>query len=477
MSLPNVLLVVLDSVRAQNCSLYGHENETTPFLESFADNAVVFEQARSPSIHSIASHASIFSGLHVEEHQITDHKDFLKPSATIWHYLNKQGYATGMFTPNVIVTITSNLAEPFDTCIGPKRTNSRLFSGGLAPTDIAGQLTTKEYIKKALNDNRPIRSIINGVYKKLSSRSGSHDPDSEQASTYVDEFLDWSDDQTGPWAACLNLMDAHTPYAPAQEYDKWSDGIAPGDHGRSGKQAIPPTFTDAYWKFLTSLEPLYDGAIRQADSGVEKLVSELRKRDALDDTLLVVTSDHGEGLGERSELNPETRLRYHSWGIDERLTHVPLVVSIPGTKKGRAVENGASLTQFPTVVRAALSEEDPVAAFIPDGPVLSSTYRIRPPGNELDLPQPEREPYLGPWRAVYQSEKEGVVKYARRGDDNAELYIEDAQTVIRRDDDDNGEVNRIFSKIRQADVRVGGADGRDINDDVEDRLADLGYLR
>lgn len=477
MSPPNVLLVVLDSVRARNCSLHGHDNETTPFLAEFADDAVLFEQARAPSIHSISSHASIFTGYHTEEHNVTEHKSFVKPEATVWHRLRAEhGYETGLFTANVIVTRTSNLGDVFGTCVGPKRARFRLFEGGLSPLDVQGDLTTGEYIRAAVRHDAPVRSILNGVYKRFESRGGSHDPRSEGASVYVREFLDWVADRTGPWAACINLMDTHTPFAPDPEYDRWSDPAAREARARVEDGDTPDPFTEAFWDHLRALEPLYDGAIRQADAWVERLVDALLSAGTLEDTLVVVTSDHGEGFGERSELDPDVRLRHHSWGIGEPLTHVPLVVSTPGGGSGRTVPEPVTLARFPAAVEAAIEGRDAAAAFRADD-VVSSTYRIVAPGAELDLPEPEREKYFGPWRAVYRMTGDGVVKYARRRGAAATLGVPDAQTTVRRSDSDDGVVERVFDGFRDAGVRLGTADDRSVERDVEQRLSDLGYLR
>lgn len=476
MASPNVLLVILDSARARNCSLYGYDRETTPFLETFADDAVMFEQARSPSIHSISSHASIFTGYHVEEHQITEHKSFVESDATVWHRLGaNHGYKTGLFTSNVIVAQTSNLADSFDTCVGPKRANFRLFDGALAPLDIQGRLTSTEFAREAIAHDKPVRSLLNGVYKKLESRDGSHDPTSERADVYVDEFLDWVDGESGPWAVCLNLMDTHTPFEPAPEYDEWSDEAARQALEREHNDAVPEQFTTEYWDHLSALEPLYDGTIRQADAAVERLVNELSERGVLDDTLLVVTSDHGEGFGERSDLDSSVRLRHHSWGIDEVLTHVPLLVR-PPDGGGRTVERPASLTQFPAAVDAALNGEDAAKAFVPDGDILASTYRIRPPGDELDLPESERTPYFGPWRAVYRSSDDGVKKYARRGDAAAEIRVPTAQQVVQRAEYDGGVVDEAFDSLYDIGIKLGAATERNVKGDIEERLSNLGYL-
>lgn len=478
MSGQNVLLVVLDSVRARNCSLYGHENETTPFLSRFADDAILFEQARAPSIHSVSSHASIWTGHPVEEHGITEHKSFVEPPETVWRRLAvDHSHETGLFSPNVIVTRTSNLGDVFDTCAGPKRAQFRLFDDGLAPLDVQGDLSTREYVKEALAHDAPFRSILNGFYKKFESRGGAHDPETERASVYVTEFLDWLDARDGPWAACLNFMDAHTPFAPKPEYDRWSDEPAQEARRREVSDDTPESFTRAYWDHLAALEPLYDGSIRQADAAVERLVGSLADRGCLRDTLVVVTADHGEGFGEQSALDQRVRLRHHSWGIDEALTHVPLVVRPPGEPDGRTVVEPVTLTRFPAVVEGVLDGGDPADLFVPDGDVVSSTYRIEPPGNELNLPRSERSKYFGPWRAVYRRTGDTVMKYARRDDRSATFAVPDAQTTVRRSDNDSGVVESVFSRFEKAGIELGSAVERDMDDSVETRLEDLGYLR
>ena len=103
MNKPNVLLVILDSVRAKNTSLLGYPRETTPKLETFAKNATTYTNARAPGIHSISSHTSIFTGYHVAEHQATSHGASLRPGHTVWEMLSGAGYRTGLFTPNAVV--------------------------------------------------------------------------------------------------------------------------------------------------------------------------------------------------------------------------------------------------------------------------------------------------------------------------------------------------------------------------------------
>lgn len=467
MSAPNVLLVILDSVRARNCSVYGHRNETTPELERLSERATLFEQARAPGIHSLASHVSIFSGYHVEQHGLHEYDAQIDPKQTIWHELSDDhGYETGLFTPNVIITETSNLDTSFDEVVGPDR---RRYDDALAPADIPGAVDYLGYLKQSLEDDHPVRALLNGVYSKLFPRE-------RTGETYVDEMLSWVDETDGPWAGCLNLMDGHYPYTPAPEYDRWGGGLL-----RDVQKQIPGESTNEYladrpWGQLAALEGLYDGGIRHADAVVGQLVEELERRDLYDDTLLIVTSDHGEGFGERSFLTPAVRFIAHGWGIGEELTHVPLLVKEPGQDDGTSRRTPVSLTDVPAAIRRAVDGDSPVDAFISnDEPVLCSTFLQRPPADHLPLPEDEREPFFGPWRAIYESDGEYVEKHATRANDSLEMTIRDAQISYPEGPGDAERVAAAFDALDE--VAVGVAGGGEVDEAVQERLADLGYLR
>jgi arylsulfatase A-like enzyme len=100
----NVLLVILDGVRAQNTSIHGYHNETTPFLSSFVERATIYEQARSPGVESLSSHTSILTGYHIPEHGITSSDCHLSDGELIWEQLQDKGYKTGVFTENPFLT-------------------------------------------------------------------------------------------------------------------------------------------------------------------------------------------------------------------------------------------------------------------------------------------------------------------------------------------------------------------------------------
>lgn len=474
MNNPNVLLVVLDSVRARNTSLHGHVAETTPFLNRFAEQSEVYKQARAPSIHSVASHASIFTGYHVPVHGITKHESKLDPTSTIWYELSDEyGYETGVFTPNVVLAVSSNLVEPFETVDGPRQDpGHRYFEAGIAPSDIEGHQTKREYLHRCLNSSAPIRSIVNGLYFQYYD-SGRATVD-ESAWTYIDSFFDWIDALDNQWAACLNLMDAHYPYKPVNKFDLWGGEELQTLHDSLTTPPSREIATKGDWWKLRAIESLYDGCIRQIDNALEYLVSELKERNEFDETLLIITSDHGEGFGEASLVAPDVRIADHSWGLHEVQTHVPLIVNHPRSSEKRTEDRLASLTEFPEVVRNEILGQQ--GSFVVDEYTISVTYRIEHPERILPDECEDRDKYRGPWKALYRQSGGNVERISQKGSKTYTGIIENAQIAYPREIDDISEFHSIFENLENRRVGIDEGDSS-IDDSIERQLEELGYLR
>ncbi|WP_158854454.1 sulfatase-like hydrolase/transferase [Halorhabdus sp. CUG00001] len=481
MARPNVLLIVLDSVRARNVSLYGHENNTTPFLDTFAEDATVYRQARAPGRWSLPSHASLFTGLHVAEHQLFDEGRRLTPGHTIFEELAEDGYDTGVFSYNGYINGATNSGlDRFQTVEGYR---DPPFPNAADPQGIRGQ--HREYLKRSVRHDQPIRSLLNGALMKLGWDYPDLVPDRILRNTsagktpddvYVDAFLDWQSDRNAPWAACLNFMCTHNAYDPAPEHDKWSDPAA---------RRIQDNLEFGNWEFLGGHEPieklaklegLYDGTIRQADSYLKQIIATLRERGALDDTLVVITGDHGEGFGEPDEIRPNLPTVQHVVGSNESLLHVPLVVKFPGQTDNRDVTEVASLTAFPRVVRAVVDGDWDAAAFAPDdGRVFASTHGLNGVNYERmqEFCDGDTDRFLGRTAVLYEDQGDGTVrKMVNWEDRHVTLEIEDAQTVRETDADNRERVNEAFGELIDAGVI---ADADAVDEATEQRLEALGY--
>lgn len=476
---PNILLVVLDTVRARNTSLYGHGNNTTPFLSAFAEETTLYEQARAPAARSLDSHVSIFTGYHVEEHGIVHTGDKLAAGHTIWESLADMGYTTGVFSENNWITdIDAGLKDAFEYVEGPRNVP---YPKAADPTTFVaeeGQGQYKKFVRHALRSERPVQSLLNGAAIKVQSDYSKYLPNGSigtHGSTYTDLFLDWADDQEGPWAACLNYMDAHHPYVPDKQFDHWG-----GDKLRSLQDDIE----DVKWEFnggqrpwwqRRALEALYDGCIRQLDRELERLIETLADRGELDDTLLVITSDHGEGFGDKSRIRPETRVASHSVAVHESLLHVPLVVKYPGQEIGKTVSEVVSLTDFPTLVEGTVNGEKSQEEFVTDEPVIATVHGLDDPVRErAGAYVNDFTPFTAKARAVYEGSGPSVKKYVTWRDVEKSIRVRDAQTAWVASEDGGKRVTNAFDTLR--DLTVAGGESAELGEQSIRQLKDLGYM-
>ncbi|WP_254840521.1 sulfatase [Natronomonas marina] len=480
---PNVLLVVLDSVRAKNAGLYGHARETTPFLAEFAEEATVYEGARTPGARSITGHASLFTGRTVEGHGLTSADRRLRPGTTVFETLQSAGYETAVFSENVWITdVDIGLRRGFDTVVGPQNVPFPEALDARRFVAEAGRGNYAEFLRAAAESGRPLRSLANGAATKLAADYPRLNPfdSSPPGDVYLDRFLEWHDDRDGPWAACLNLMDAHRPYEPRPEHDVWGD-----DELRSLQERVPNDWQllsrpEGWWK-LFAVESLYDGAIRQADALVERLVATLRRRGELEETLLVITSDHGEGFGEPSRVRPGIRVAGHNTALHEVILHVPLVVRFPGEGDGERVSGLASVAEFPAAVADAREGAAGPDSFRTDTAYATSygllmDDQLRSRAERYGNPD-ELEGFNDRLRAVYEDDGDTVRKHVAWGDRRAvTVRIRDATTAYVEREIDPAEVDERFEAVDDAGLVEEGAGIDAVDEGTQKRLEDLGYM-
>jgi hypothetical protein len=277
-------------------------------------------------------------------------------------------------------------------------------------------------------------------------------------------------------------MDAHLPYEPDDDHDRW---------GGSKLKQLQEETKDQVWEFnggrrpwwqRKALEGLYDGTIYQMDEQVRRVVETLEERGTLEETLVVITSDHGEGFGEPSRVRPDARVAAHGAGIHEALLHVPLVVRVPGQTEGRRVEEPASLTRFPAAVRALLDGELDHDAFVPEGPVVASSHGLEEPMEERAREYCEDLwRFNGDARAVYRTSSVGddgtVRKDVTWREEAASVLVYDAKAASTTDGE--GARERVadgFGTVEDVGVREESEGLGDVDEATQKRLEDLGYV-
>jgi arylsulfatase A-like enzyme len=322
---PNVILVVLDTVRAQNLSLYGHDRDTTSHLREHAANGVVFERAYATAPWTLPSHETLFTGRYPQEIGTGWYEFFSGQWPTLSEQFRNRGYATGGFVANVLFAgRQTGLARGF-----ARYEDHRLVSPGLI-------LRSCGVGKRLVNTARP---VLPPALERFIT-------DEKRAEEIVDGFLDWQEELDGrPFFAFLNIFDAHHPYDPPRPFDTRYSGIPTGRVVRDDRQH---GFGEDE---LAQMEIAYDSEIAFVDQQLGRLFGALQERGLADNTIVVVTSDHGELFGEHGLID-------HGNSLYAPVLHVPLTVVWPaGVPAGVRVVEPISLRDVAATIMDLTGQE------------------------------------------------------------------------------------------------------------------------
>ena len=317
---PNVLLIVLDTVRADHLSLYGYSRRTSPGLEAFAEHATTFSFAHSTAPFTLSSHASMFTGQLPSEHGshhvplATKDGDFRLAAGTetLASRLADKGYRTGAVVAN---------------------------TGYLGPwTGLAQGF--HDYKSRPLRQYGYVPAYLSVLHRVSEIDANALLLKSVDARFVTNQAMGWMErHREAPFFLFVNYFDAHDPYRPPAPFNKqYFDSAASSGDALGGWPASQ-----------------YDGEIAFLDAELGRLFRWLDETKIADRTLVIVTSDHGEGFGEHG-------CHGHSNSLYEELLHVPLVVRLPGQNNKSQSEAAVSLRSIPTIVDMTLAgERDPAS--------------------------------------------------------------------------------------------------------------------
>jgi arylsulfatase A-like enzyme len=275
-----VVLVSIDTLRADHLGFYGYERPTSPVLDALAGESTVFEEAMSSSPWTLPAHASLLTGLYPSRHGLTSHERYLSSSlATLAQLFSREGYLTAA------VVNSHNLGPDFGLDRGFQQ---------------------YRYVEEIATRREPSKEIT------------------EQAVQWVGEAGD------RPLFLFLHYYDVHSDYASLPEHEaeflRPYEGIADGTTAQLAAHregTVTLSGADA-----ASLIDRYDAGIRQMDAEIGRFLSFLRTRGLWDDCLLVLTSDHGEEFFEHG-------------GVLHGQTQYQEVIRVPLLFKGRGIPAGA----------------------------------------------------------------------------------------------------------------------------------------
>ena len=335
---PSVLVIVIDTLRADHLSGYGYSRSTSPNIDRMAEQGTLFENAISASSWSLPSHVSLLTGLYQFQHGVTNVQPMpvfgsggpnLGGHLTVGEVLEHRGYRTAAFSAN---------RTWFSHDLGFGRGFTHFEDYFQSPADmfirtLFGRELSRIYLSRS-EHSKPKRFLHWIGFDWLL------DPDDEgvgvqggapgirkRAPVVTGELIDWIDRDRShrPFFAFLNYFDVHMPYGGPPAYEKpWSQNV-PLDQ--------------------------YDDGVRYLDDSIGQLMSELDKRGLGRNTLVVITSDHGEGLGQHG-------LPTHGQALYREQIHVPLIFWYPGhIPAGRRIATNVSNTHIAATVLQVVNAE------------------------------------------------------------------------------------------------------------------------
>ncbi|NLE45602.1 MAG: sulfatase-like hydrolase/transferase [Chloroflexi bacterium] len=342
---PDVVLLVLDTLRADRLSCYGYHRLTSPHIDRFAESAALYEQAVSPAQWTIPAHASIFTGEYPTTHMTTQIYDrHRKDQLTLAELLTRAGYQTAGFCNNPLLGVVDNdLDRGFEEMYnyggavpvrpsinesGP-RWMSRLSQ---RVGRFLNHLTTPIQDVFARNETL-LRIALHPRIVPLWQGQVNFKGNTRQSLRDIVGYLQSrrARGRERPLFTFINLMETHLPYAMPQRFIRRFAPYLQDD--REARDFIKGYNLEHYRWMVPLIEPLtdlqdrvindlYDAEVAYEDHLLRHLFDYLDEPDVRDNTLVIITSDHGEGLNHHDFVG-------HSLVAYNDLVHVPLIVRYP----------------------------------------------------------------------------------------------------------------------------------------------------
>ncbi len=382
---PNVVLIVMDTQRADRLGCYGHTRPTTPKIDAFAADAHLFENATSTAGWTLPSHASMFTGLFPSEHGTHRNHRWLDDGyVTMAEILDEADYQTVAFSNNPYISDTFNTAQGFDRVFCPVELHE-------PRSNLAGVLV-KRIMQPA------------GLVGMTLAAATNEDAGGKFTTQLVRRWLKRRDVER-PFFLFVNLLEPHDPYEPHHPHRRALMDTEELDRSYEHTWAQQVAFSllkrDCYSAAeLDLLNKTYDAETRMVDDYVGQIIDSVARQADLDNTLVILTADHGENLGDH-------HLMGHQWCVYQTLTHVPLIVRFPKRiRPGRSDRLVQNVDLLPTVVDAVWGSPMPTAS-------TSGRSLFPPPGHQEGTRLPQEPAPDGDVAASARSDEPDAARPSR----------------------------------------------------------------
>jgi arylsulfatase A-like enzyme len=344
--LPNIFFIVLDTLGAKHMSLYGYPRRTTPNLERIAEECTVYTRCFAPACWTLPSHASMFTGLYPSQHGVHDGNYLLDDRVQhLASVLKMSGYRTMGISSNGLVSPASSLCRDFDHFVDFGASELEAFrhhfqewlgqenGNGKLQSLLDKGMNTKEQIStlfKYLIQTGNFKDISHKALQAVKNRFNWFSPDSVvmHSSIYTKKTVDifkriiekHCKNNEKPLFLFINFLETHEMYCPPLRWRKFSRPLDKQKMSmfkfyRLRENYQIRSLLDRYCK-------LYDDEIYYLDNQIRIMWDMWKKSPLAENTIFIITSDHGEHLGEKG-------LYQHRLSLYNELIWVPLLISLP----------------------------------------------------------------------------------------------------------------------------------------------------
>lgn len=334
----NIVLITIDSLRADHVGCYGYPKETTPNLDSFKKDSVVFTEAIANGSHTPISFPAILTSSYASMYG--DYGYLSEERLSIAEWLSKQGYSTAAFHSNPYLSSRCNYDKNFEVFYDSIHGN---FSTSLS-FKILDKLVEQAHEKKFVKDLMPHLLKIVSHYKPYAMPY-------EEAGKLTDRAIRWLEGRDGKFFLWIHYMDTHWPWIPHESLK--GETVSEQDAYKFWWKMLidPKSISD---EELKKLVDLYDGEIRYLDHVLGEFFDILKDMGMYNNSLIMVLSDHGEELRDHGDIG------HHNLKLYEEIIRVPFMIKFSNSMyAGTLVDELVSFLDLAPTVADCLNKSVP----------------------------------------------------------------------------------------------------------------------
>lgn len=435
----SVILVTIDALRADHLGCYGYQRDTTPSIDRLAKKGILFKKAIANAPYTTAS----ITALQTSTYPLIPDKSYLDPSKrlTLAEILNKTGFSTIGVHSNPWFSVY-NYGRGFSRFIDPIGTTSIQKRSAQEGLFNKIRKSINRYVDKGSLTYRTIKKVYGGFRKDKMIYPYAK---AEEINDAVISCLKNLSDRFYLW---IHYMDVHEPYIPKMSY--FGEKIGDEEIKKLMRKRVQNS-SDISPEEKKMIIDLYDNEIRCVDDQISELLENMKKLCDLNGSILIITSDHGEALGERGYYGHGGRNRPVT--LYDEMLHVPLIIwsgskeilsDISGRLDGKEFGEQVGLVDIAPLILDIFGLNKPTG-FMGESPLRLRPFKKPVISQGIQCVDPNQAKYL----------KDGVVMHSYRTDDYKLIYREDHTELYDLKEDPNEfrdismELNDVAEKLKR----------------------------